>query len=188
MPTYKSITLAAGESYILPAGATVLSVSNSNIYLSENGCAPLDNVETLACYCFQIVCTEEAGSTTPVFKEDNVAITGLYLSSSNTSYNFTVSNPSSIQNIYYYGADAIKSTTTLGPLIFNACTVYDKDYQRDRGQVVTICFKTLPSIGDYLFLKAQTQANLNPDFTAYYDIPAQKYADTIGTKCECTSV
>jgi hypothetical protein len=181
---YKSLTLAPGETYVLPSGATILSVTGGTI-TSQNDCADLSKLEDLECYCFQIVCTEEAGGTTPVFKEDNIAITGLYLASDNTSYNFTVANPGTIVDIYYNGADAIQSTTTIGPLILDTCTAYDSG-ALDRGQVVTICFKTLPSIGDYLFLNAQTAALLNPDFTAYFKIPAQKYDNTAGTKCECT--
>jgi len=184
---YRSVTLAPGETYVLPAGATILSASDPNLISSQNDCADFTKIENLECYCFQIVCTEEAGSTTPVFKEDNVTITGLYLASNNTSYNFTVSNPSTITSIFYDGAAAIQSTTSLGPLILNTCAAYDSDGSGDRGQVVTICFKTLPSIGDYLFLNAQTDALLSPNFLAYYKIPAQKYDDTVGTKCECTS-
>ena len=183
---YRSIALAAGESFVLPPGAELIGATDSTQLSSENDCANLDNVETPECYCFQIVCTEEGGGTTPVFKEDNVSITGLYVASTNTSYPFTIANPTTIQSIYYTGEAALQSTQTIGGLITNTCKAYDSDSSGDRGQVVTLCFKTLPSIGDYLFLKAQTGALLTPDFTAYYDIPAQKYADTIGTKCECT--
>jgi hypothetical protein len=65
MPTYKSIALAPGESYVLPAGATVISVSNSVIYASENNCAPLTNVEPLGCYMAAIgaYSQDDAGAT-----------------------------------------------------------------------------------------------------------------------------
>lgn len=186
---YRSVTLSPGESYVLPAGAQILTVSDPSLISSENGCADdqLANLETLECYCFQIVCTEEAGTTTPVYKDNNVIITGLYLASDNTSYNFTVANPSNINDIYNNGAAAIQSTTSLGPLIIDPCSVYDDDGAGDRDQVVTICFKTIPSIGDYLFLNAFTNAFFSPNFAAYYKIPAQKYDDTIGTKCECAN-
>ena len=179
-----SVTLQANESYTLPPGATILGASNPSAITSINDCADLTNLETLECYCFQVVCTEEAGGTTPVFKPDNIAITGLYLASNNTSYNFTVANPSTISQINISGAAAIQSTESIGKLISSTCTAYD-DGDLDRGQVVTICFKTIPSVGDYLFLNAQTAALLDPDFTAFYKIPAQKYSSTSGTKCAC---
>lgn len=50
---FRSITLAPGESYVLPAGATIISATNSSAITSENGCAgDLTNLETLECYRF----------------------------------------------------------------------------------------------------------------------------------------
>jgi len=45
---YRSITLAAGESYVLPAGAELVGVSGS--ITSDAECAGTANVETLTCY------------------------------------------------------------------------------------------------------------------------------------------
>lgn len=65
----KSIALDPGESYILPAGATVISVSNSVIYASENNCAPLTNLEPLGCYIAGIGAYSDGGD--PTYGETN---------------------------------------------------------------------------------------------------------------------
>lgn len=45
---YRSITLAAGESYVLPAGAELVGVNGS--ITDEGNCANTANIETLSCY------------------------------------------------------------------------------------------------------------------------------------------
>lgn len=69
MPTYKSIALAPGETYILPAGATVLSVSNTVIYSSENNCAPLTDLEPLGCYMAAIGAYSQDGDSGSTYGE-----------------------------------------------------------------------------------------------------------------------
>jgi hypothetical protein len=64
---YRSITLAAGESYVLPAGAELVGVSGS--ITDEAGCASLANVETLGCYIAGIGAYSAAGD--PTYGETN---------------------------------------------------------------------------------------------------------------------
>jgi hypothetical protein len=56
---YRSITLAAGESYVLPAGAELVGVNGS--ITDEAGCANLANVENLSCYVASIGAFSDTG-------------------------------------------------------------------------------------------------------------------------------
>jgi hypothetical protein len=51
MPTYKSVVLQPGESYVLPNGSNLMYVSNSNIYTSDGNCAPAPTAGS-TCYTF----------------------------------------------------------------------------------------------------------------------------------------
>jgi len=62
MPVYKSLTLAPGDSYVLPAGATIVSLSNPDIFSSQNGCANTDNLQKLGCYICPIPIAADDGN------------------------------------------------------------------------------------------------------------------------------
>lgn len=47
---YKTVTLTAGESFVLPAGAEIVSVSDSTKLQSLNNCLDLTNVGGISCY------------------------------------------------------------------------------------------------------------------------------------------
>ena len=179
----KSITLQAGEPFTLPPGATIISTDDPGSI--EGDCVDLTNLETLECYCFQVLATEEAGGTDPVFKWNNVAVYGLFLSDSNTLYSFVPSYLTGIGPIQINIANYMYNTPSIGALITDVCVTYDNDGAVDRGQVLTICFKTLPSIGSKLFLQASTHAQLSPDFTSYYYLPAIPHVDVTSNKCAC---
>jgi hypothetical protein len=59
---YRSITLAAGESYVLPAGAELVGVNGS--ITSDANCAGTASVETLGCYIAGIGAYSDGGDAT----------------------------------------------------------------------------------------------------------------------------
>ena len=177
-----SLTLKPGEPFVLPPGAIIIGASDANDITST--CVDLNNLEALACYCFQILFTEESGSTTPVFKDNNVAVQGLFMTDTNTLYPFS-STLTGISSINTNIENSLYTTPSIGGIIKNVCITYDNDSSGDTGQVLTICFKTLPSIGNNLFLKTSTGALLSPNFTGVYYLPALAYANVESPKCGC---
>jgi len=176
-----SITLAVGENFTLPPGASIISVSD--VASIQSDCLDISSLEGRACYCFQILFTEERGDTTPVYKNNNVDVHGLYIASTKQFYPFT-SSLAGIGSILANISTSIPTTPSLGSMFTNICVNYDEG-ARDRGQVVNVCFEILPSIGDDLFMKTSTSAFLDPDFESYYYLPAIPRADAIVTGCPC---
>lgn len=145
MPVYKSITLSPGESYILPAGATVLSVSNSAIYLSENGCAPLDNVEPLRCYAILIGGTDQVGNETHTWSQKASKIISIEIS----GISYTLNIPMDANGSFYMGdlKTFIENTPAISGLFFNM--VNGSNYGNGgRGGEGHLVFKTVPSVAE----------------------------------------
>jgi len=155
MPTYKSVTLAAGESYILPPGATIISLSNPDIYSSENNCAPKDNVETLGCYSIQI---QESVSNGGDAAYNDIIVTGVKIGE--TFYSF--SSPINFSNcngcIPTTTISDFKNRLTqvgLGDLFFDWSGYADViPNSGDAAMVTMLCFKTVPSVGSILSFTA----------------------------------
>lgn len=135
--TYQSITLQAGESFILPPGAELVSASNLSNITSENDCLDLTNIEEVQCYGVIFGDSNPGGSETPVY--NTVDIYGLRVDNIDYPFVGTITANSS--------ATAIKSaidTTTFGPLITNI-TIQLVD-SPDRGNVLYVAFQSIPSI------------------------------------------
>jgi len=181
-----SITIQPGENFVLPPGAEI--IGSTDVDSITSSCADLTSVEEFECYVFQIMATEYSGVINPVYNPDNVFVHGLYKGDTDTSYNFSSGVLSGIPDIFANIVDRLDTKTTLSNTISNLCVAFDEDtvpILGDHGQVVAVSFKTIPSIAKNLFLKLSTVALIDPDFTSYYYIPAQKYVDTVGTKCDC---
>jgi hypothetical protein len=135
--TYQSITLQAGESFIHPPGAELVSASNLSNITSENDCLDLTNIEEVQCYGVIFGDSNPGGSETPVY--NTVDIYGLRVDNIDYPFVGTITANSS--------ATAIKSaidTTTFGPLITNI-TIQLVD-SPDRGNVLYVAFQSIPSI------------------------------------------
>jgi hypothetical protein len=138
---YKSVVLAPGESYILPPGATVLSVSKSSIYTSENNCAPLTNVEPLGCYA---VILGEAKTDSPQPIMSQVVITGLRLD--NVLYPITQFSLGALVGTIRTSIDTSPFGSSLTDLqVSNIGDVFTN------GTVAYIVFKTISSIANDLY-------------------------------------
>jgi hypothetical protein len=57
---YRSVTLQAGESYVLPPDAELVMVDG--VITSEANCAPTDNLEEVQCYILYSLADNERGS------------------------------------------------------------------------------------------------------------------------------
>ena len=134
---YQSITLQPGETFTLPPGAEVVSVTDVTNIISENNCLDLTNVEEVECYGVIFGDSNPGGSETPVY--NTVDIYGLRVDNIDYPFVGTIDANSS--------ATAIKSaidTTIFGPLITNI-TIQLVD-SPDRGNVLYVAFQSIPSI------------------------------------------
>jgi hypothetical protein len=62
---YRSVTLTPGESYVLPAGAQIISVSDPTLLTSQNNCADLTKLEDTVCRRFRWAVERDSTSTGP---------------------------------------------------------------------------------------------------------------------------
>lgn len=181
---FKAVTLAAGETFVLPPGAVLIGSTDESNFTADCDIPPL---ETPECYTFNVVATEESGGTTPVFKADNIKVLGFYLTNTKTFHPFPVPT-NSFTAILANIAGQIPQTD-LGPIFTDICVNSDDDSGGDRGQAAGVTFKTIPSIGDNLQVRVSTSALLDPDFTYTFNTPVYKYADAPGPKCgDCEPV
>ena len=152
---YRSVTLAPGESYVLPAGATILSASDPGLITSQNNCADLENLESLECYATILgEAGEGAGSDTVVY--DVVTINGLRVD--NVLYNFTTAfNVGDTQA----ALRACIDTTPFGPMIIDLGT--GGAGTTNRGVVAYVVFKTLPAIANDLYFVGTGTGHVSAD-------------------------
>lgn len=150
---YQSITLSAGEKFILPPGAEIISATNVNALTSSCPLSTAD-IETPACYSIQI---QESISDGGDAAYNDVILTGVTIS--NTFYNFSSGvNPANNEGTPTSFITIL--TTRLDELglgvLFSDWSGYQKDIPSsgDAAMITMLCFKTIPSIGDNMFFTA----------------------------------
>ena len=148
--TYQSITLQTGQSFVLPPGATIIGVSDVALLTSENDCANFDNLEEYACYA--LVLTADQGQDTPI-RAPWMEGQGYVHSYTIGGVEYLTDNP----NTARIGADgeyqfndlktSIENNTQVSGLFFGITVATHTNDAYDGG-IGSICFKTLPSVGD----------------------------------------
>lgn len=178
--TYKSVTLQPGEVFTLPPGATLVSATDVNAITST--CA-IPTLETLECYCLRVIIQNDTGGATEPFQYNAVKTNGLWVGE--TFYPWadgdgTIQNFSDIQDHMFEWMAAMPS---IGGLFSGFCQTNQSE--GSYGDGFTLCFKTIPSIGNNLKLEYQTYDHMQGPSNLVVLIPAEKYADTPGSKCGC---
>lgn len=187
--TYRTITLQPGESYVLPAGAEIISATDSATITSVNDCANLDNLEEIGCYGFVIASHDGSAAGTEVWVPPNVIYTGVTLS--NVFYPFAA--PASYSSI----TDIVTQLQGLsfGSSMTNFCTSSSDDGTADSNKSYII-FNTIPSIANNLELYGYTAGPNNGGGTGfgnvYFSHPCQLRSDIIAENhrdvCDCPAV
>jgi hypothetical protein len=147
---YRSITLSPGESYVIPSGATIIGVTNQGLLTSQNDCANFDNLEEFACYA--LVVTADQRQDSPV-RAPWMEGQGFVWSYKIGGVEYDTDNQT-IARIgatgeYQFGdlKTSIENNIQVSGLFLDITTnVADSDPYD--GGLGSICFKTLPSIGD----------------------------------------
>jgi hypothetical protein len=153
--SYQTITLSAGEQFVLPPGAELIYVSDPNSVTSDNDCAKLNQLEDVECYATILgEAGEGAGSDTVVY--DVVQITGLRVN--NILYNFTT--PFDVGDTQA-ALRACLDSTSFGPIIIDLATGGAGTI--NRGVVAYVVFKTLPSIANDLYFVGNGTGHVSGD-------------------------
>jgi hypothetical protein len=155
--SYQTITLSAGEQFVLPPGATIIAATDTNLISSQNDCAgDLQNLEEFTCYSFRFsgALSDDDGRTEnwddQNFYVNGITIQGVY-------YPFT----SSIQG--WQGATsfetALNGITALSGLFNSVANNFGYDsvfLGASRGWTNVVTLNTIPSIGDVLEFNVST--------------------------------
>lgn len=188
----RSITLQAGESYVLPPGAEIISATDIDLIESTNDCANLDNVEDLNCYIFVLIGAKEEGSDSNPWQGDSETQVN-----SLTVGQIIYSNVTTIMGDagdYFTDrlASIISADQNLNGILLDPTSAWAVDTETSpnntRGAVATLCFKTVPSLAAQMYLTIQTRLTATPSPTyAYARVYPILYSDYTGVgKCSCT--
>lgn len=162
--TYHSITLQAGNSFVLPSGATLISATNPGALTSVNGCADDDlaNLETPVCYVFRFSGAESDNNPTENWDEPNYRVNGIVVSG--VYYPFTTfiggTNVASSWNT------AMNGIIEFSGLFTSFSSVYgDESDNPGAGWTNEIKFSTIPSIGNNLEFQISTTLQMQSPFS-----------------------
>jgi hypothetical protein len=147
---YRTVTLLPGESYVLPSGASIIGVSDAGLLASDNNCANLDSLEEFACYALVLTADERGG-----LSGDGPWMEGQGYINSYTigGVNYLTDNPNTAvigaAGEYFFGGlrTSILNNTQVSGLFLDI-TLNEIDDNAAEGGLGSICFKTLPSVGD----------------------------------------
>lgn len=164
---YTSITLSAGESFVLPPGATVIGASDPGALTSVNDCLDLSNLETPECFGFTFLETNETNNDVGF---DVVYLQGLSIDAVGYPFSSALAVdsgsfcngcvPSALVNNFRNRVQAL----SIG-VLFSNFNGYSDDWggSNDKANVYTLCWKTIPSFGTnaYVYGYGTTQGGPN---------------------------
>lgn len=188
VPTYLSVTLQAGNKFILPPGATIVGVSD--ITKIQSDCADLSQVEELECYIISINAADDQDSQSPAWSNDTTTLDGIYVGG--IFYDFGIPKGSWIGDGGDVRTDNLANWINTHPVLSNllTCTGYsygeDPGGGQERGGVGTICFKTIPSLASTISIKVDTGVPGFGNSTGYFKaIPIASYNTEFKCNCGC---
>lgn len=155
VPTYRSVTLAAGEQFNLPPGAELFATSDISAISST---CPIPVLTSYARYCFRIVIQNDASNRTEPWQNTAVGSSGIFIG----EQFFGFASGDGAAGDYYAIQGGLQTWLTRIPglvgVFRNTCvsTYSDRDY----GDGCMTCFDAPISIAEILSLDYGTQ-----DFT-----------------------
>ncbi len=167
-PSYISVTLKKDQTFILPPGGKIISVTNKDNV--ESDCIDLAILEELKCYEIVITAVDDDNST-PYSNDrwSDFIIEGFLIKG--VFYPVPELNCSR-EGIFYY--DQIinyinNPNSPLNGIIINPSQEIVVDDNANQGAQSALCFQTLPSLANDMYIKTRT--NLDEGGTtanAYY--------------------
>lgn len=179
---YTSVTLAAGEQFTLPPGATLVSATNIDA-ITDDGCLDREQLEEMECYAIALTASDIDTAVNP-WTSDDVYISKITIN----GIDYTVSGASNPGN---YGdwvtLPILETTINAHPEISGLFQdfVYNGDWDRFNGGVGSLCFKTIPSIGDNMTITVRSTVNNVNDINIEIKVhPVSYYAGNGICSCE----
>lgn len=185
---YGSVTLAAGQQFTLPPGSTIISASDPNAITST---CPIPTLEVPQCYIIGLIMHHNEGDGDPIdpWTNDRTRIDGI--SVGGTFYDFGFGNGQGIGD----GGDVflgdaknyIQNNASLNGLIRCIGVQDGANGNRNTGGVGTICFRTIPSVAETMYIQVTTgqEHDTANNFKAYFPArPIASWALENG-KCAC---
>jgi len=141
---YRSIALAAGESFVLPPGAELIGATDSTQLSAENDCANFDNLESISCFGTTWGDSNPgSGGQSPVYED--VFLYGITVNGVNYPFSSSVLDTGSTSTEIL----AALNETPFGASFSDCDTSLSTD--SNRGNVLYVSFKTIPSIVEDFF-------------------------------------
>lgn len=167
---YTTVTLAEGESYVLPPGAVLVGATDPSLLTSLNDCLDLDNLEEFECYVCPIPIGAEDGDDSQYWEptigtNSETNITGYTLSG--ISYNFSTSYESASIGNFINTTNLLNELKAVLPITF---ATYASVSDVNRGTLNYFVIKTIPSIAKslYLTIKVKAPVSWENDANAYF--------------------
>lgn len=167
--TYKSVSLLAGEKFVLPPDAELVS-SSAGITAITSTCALPNTLEQTVCYKFKFSGSENINSNTnPNWEQDNnfqvkgIVVNGLYYPFANY---IQLGGSGASSSSFSTWLTALNSTPFNGLFNFeNGNPVYGNESSKSNGFTLQVAFNVIPSIGSTLeFLSTTITQYQGPDF------------------------
>lgn len=206
VPTYVSVTINAGNSFVIPPGGSLVAVSDTNLVQSD--CVDVNALEQKQCYKFKVsgACNDNRGITDPEtenWEPFNTSITAFYIGSTKYSVtsvaptdplNFGLSNDicpdSSI--LWTNFQTALTETSLLGliePISYeNAagncnCDPENPGPDDSRGWTIAFIIKTIPSVANTLMMELRTAT-----LSQAQPSPAETFIRIVPTSITCPEI
>lgn len=167
----KSVTLQAGESFVLPPGATLIGTDNASNFTST---CELPELETLSCFGVVLAAFENDNADTEYFEQGTQYIKGFELSG--VYYGFTADVVNTGANGTFDMTELYNKMKALLPAIIDGNTGYAGD--ATNGQRNYLVISTIPSVGNNLVLRIVTSSPAGSGYqTVTYKSAFYPYAD-----------
>jgi hypothetical protein len=167
--TYKTITLEAGDTYILPDGAEIIGATDTTV-LQSDGCLDLTKISEVCCFNVFIANSDNSCDYTGIFSTsvcgetpiyDSVNIEGISLAGVDYPFSYGAEvdafSPGNVN-----GVQGLFNTSAIGPLL--QVISVGQAQEEDRGTQSQVSVNVPCDMGDNLFLYGTASSNgVGPD-------------------------
>lgn len=185
---YTTVTLAAGEQFTLPPGATLVSATNINA-ITDDGCLDREQLEELECYALVLTASADffPSSENP-WDNNHVYISKITINNIDyTVGTISTSSPGDYGDWVTIGQieNAINANPEISGLFSDFNYVFAHNGAGGQGGTGSICFKTIPSIGDNMTVTVRSTVETINDIDIEIKVhPVSYYAGNGICSCE----
>jgi hypothetical protein len=172
--SYQSVTLSAGEQFILPPGAVLVSASDINNITSLDNCLDTSNIEELKCYVARVIEYAQGAGGVGTWFEGQTSVQNPQRMPGFT-YNGVFYSAAGEQRSFYGGSIynssssnfILKQIQAQIPGIVDYNSVWNQD-NSDYNRLNFYQIKTFPSIAENLFINVEAGAeDFHPAYVPY---------------------